>query len=450
MKYRCYPEYKDSGLEWLGEVPAHWETRRLKYIASCNDDVLNEDTGPDWWIRYVDIGNVSEGKIKDAEELPFGNVPSRARRLVKNGDIIVSTVRTYLRAMAEIENPPDDMVVSTGFAVIRPQAVDGKFLANALKSNSFVDWVVAESKGISYPAINASELMGLSIALPPTDEQATIAAFLDEKTTQIDQLIEKKIRFIELLKEKRAALITEAVTGKFDVRTGKPYSEYKDSGVEWLGEVPTGWRTVKLRWVSDIQTGLALNNTVDQADPVTLPYLRVANVQDGYIDLTEIKSVSIEKSKAQQHLLQCGDVLMNEGGDNDKLGRGAVWKGEIDPCIHQNHVFAVRSSQELKSDWLAFVTQSHIAKYHFFVHSKQSTNLASISSSNIKELPVPLPPAEDQEAICSLLTKRLENIEKLKARVQQSINLLKEKRAALITAAVTGKIDVRDWNKEAA
>ncbi len=204
---------------------------------------------------------------------------------------------------------------------------------------------------------------------------------------------------------------------------------------------------VKLRWMSDIQTGLALNNTNNLIDPILLPYLRVANVQDGYVDLTEIKSVSVERTKAQQYLLQRGDVLMNEGGNNDKLGRGAVWKEKIDPCIHQNHVFAVRPNQELMSEWLAFVTQSHIAKYHFFVHSKQSTNLASISSSNIKELPVPLPSTEDQEAICSVLSRRLENLEKLKDRVQQSINLLKEKRAALITAAVTGKIDVRDYKQ---
>lgn len=246
MGYQTYPEYRDPGVQWLGKVPAHWGDRRLKYVASCNDDVLNEDSDPDRLIRYVDIGNVSEGRIQGAEEFSFHNAPFRARRLVKDGDIIVSTVRTYLRAIAVIHNPPEEMVVSTGFAVIRPRNIDGNFLAQALKSNAFVDWVVAESKGISYPAINASELMGLSIALPPSEEQTTIAAFLDEKTTQIDQLIEKKTRFIELLKEKRTALITGVVTGKFDVRTGRPYAEYKDSGVEWLGEVPRHWRVQRI------------------------------------------------------------------------------------------------------------------------------------------------------------------------------------------------------------
>ena len=213
-----YSEYKDSGVEWLGEVPGHWEVRRLKYVASCNDDVLDENGDPERLIRYVDIGNVSEGKIQGAEEFLFQNAPSRARRLVKDGDIIVSTVRTYLRAIAVIQNPPEEMVVSTGFAVIRPRNINGDFLAQALKSNAFVDWVVAESKGISYPAINASELMELSVSLPPSEEQSAVATFLDKKNTQIDQLIEKTQQSIDLLKEKRAALITAAVTGKIDVR----------------------------------------------------------------------------------------------------------------------------------------------------------------------------------------------------------------------------------------
>lgn len=443
MGYKTYPEYRDSGVQWLGEVPAHWETRRLKYAALLRNIkvVAGESHLP-----YVGLENIESwsGKYLVQDE---ANDSEGLSSLFYPGDVLFGKLRPYL-AKAFLAN--FEGACSSELLVLQGKGVQPEFLVRFVLSVGFIREVDSSTYGTKMPRASWDFIGNLLVTLPPTEEQTTIAAFLDEKTTQIDQLIEKKTRFIELLKEKRAALITEAVTGKFDVRTGKPYAEYKDSGVAWLGEIPKDWRMVKLRWLSDIQTGLALNNTVDSVDPVGLPYLRVANVQDGYIDLDEIKVVSVERSKVCQHLLHRGDVLMNEGGDNDKLGRGAVWQGEIDPCIHQNHVFAVRPGRELRPDWLAFVTQSHIAKYHFFIHSKQSTNLASISSSNIKELPIPLPPPRAQEFIYCSLFKWLEKMESLMARVQQSIDLLKEKRAALITAAVTGKIDVRNWNTESA
>src|SRR5437763_10031233 len=120
-KWKPYPAYKDWSVEWLGEIPTHWEVKRLKYVAAMNPDVLSEDTDSNYVLRYIDISNVdSNGFMLDAQELQFGNAPSRARRIVKHEDIIISTVRTYLRAIGLIEEPPENLVVSTGFAVLRP------------------------------------------------------------------------------------------------------------------------------------------------------------------------------------------------------------------------------------------------------------------------------------------------------------------------------------------
>ena len=242
-----YPAYRPPAVEWLGEIPTHWEVRRLKYLATVNDEALAESTDPNTEISYVDIGNVDsvEG-ITGREGLVFQDAPSRARRIVRLGDVIVSTVRTYLRAIAPIEAADANVIVSTGFAVVRPRQLDDGFLAYAMSAPYFVERVVARSLGVSYPAINASELACLEIAFPPPPEQHTIAAFLDRETAKIEALISKKERLIELLQEKRAALISRAVTKGLD-----PNAPMKPSGVEWLGEVPAHWAGLPLkRWVA--------------------------------------------------------------------------------------------------------------------------------------------------------------------------------------------------------
>ncbi len=210
---------KESGVEWLGELPAHWEVKRLKHAATINDETLPETTDPGMEIAYVDIGNVDSIQgITDSEVMVFENAPSRARRIVRKGDVIVSTVRTYLRAIAQIETSDANLIVSTGFAVLRPRQMDYGYVAYVASAPYFVERVVAHSVGVSYPAINPSELACLDVILPPLDEQCAIAAFLDHETAKIDTLATRVREAIERLKELRATLISAAVTGKIDVR----------------------------------------------------------------------------------------------------------------------------------------------------------------------------------------------------------------------------------------
>ncbi|MDI9392541.1 MAG: restriction endonuclease subunit S, partial [Synergistota bacterium] len=211
---------KDSGVEWLGEVPEHWVVERLKYLSSINDESLPETTDPSFVFEYVDIGNVDTryGIVK-TEHYSFSEAPSRARRIVRPGDTIVSTVRTYLKAIAYIEKSKENVVVSTGFAVIRPKGIRPSFLSYALLSNFFIDNVVSRSEGISYPAISQSQISNIVIPLPDNaEEQQSIADFLDCKTARIDALVDKINQSISTLHEYRSALITAAVTGKIDVR----------------------------------------------------------------------------------------------------------------------------------------------------------------------------------------------------------------------------------------
>ena len=211
---------KTSGVEWLGDVPAHWEVRRLKHWVKMNKTVLPETTDPQYEFRYLEIGAVDTGVVmEEPKKIRFDAAPSRARRIVRNGDTIVSTVRTYLKAVWFAAETDNDLICSTGFAVLTPRSDTApKFVSYLAQSNSFTDRVTAESVGIAYPAIAESKLGSFHVCVPPFAEQAAIAAHLDKATAAIDAAVACARRQIELLREYRARLIADVVTGKLDVR----------------------------------------------------------------------------------------------------------------------------------------------------------------------------------------------------------------------------------------
>lgn len=218
---------KNSGVEWIGEIPSHWEVSRIKYQAYINKNTLSENTDEDYEMIYIDISSVnSRGEITNSQEMTFNIAPSRARRIIRNGDTIVSTVRTYLKAIAYCENLPNNCICSTGFAVLTPKrTIHKKYLYYLMRSEIYINEIMRRSVGVSYPAINASDIGCLQCLLPPLDEQQLISNFLDQKTGEIDSLISDIQTQIDRLKEYRQSLIYEAVTGKIDVRDFVPDEE---------------------------------------------------------------------------------------------------------------------------------------------------------------------------------------------------------------------------------
>lgn len=312
-----------------------------------------------------------------------------------------------------------------------------RFLLYSLLSPDFVGAVDASTFGAKMPRASWDFIGSLEIRLPNIGAQSIIANYLDHETARIDGLIAEKERMLALLEEKRAALISRVVTRGLD-----PNAPLKPSGQEWLGEIPAHWGLQRLKQLAEVRGGLTLGKQYS-GELLEYPYLRVANVQDGYLKLDDILTVEVPASEATSNLLAYGDVLMNEGGDIDKLGRGCIWREEIAPCLHQNHVFAVRP-HSVGSDWLALWTSTLQAKRYFESRAKRSTNLASISGSNIKELPVPLPPVSEQLAIQNFLAVRHSRLETLCGELRDSLRLLTERRAALITAAVTGQLPLEE------
>ena len=286
---------------------------------------------------------------------------------------------------------------------------------------------------------------GLEVAWPPPREQAAIVRFLDHADRRIRRYIRAKQKLIALLEEQRHAIIHEAVTGRIDVRTGQPYPAYSFSGVQWLSELPRHWRLIRLKNVADVQTGITLGKSYRNVRTVSRPYLRVANVQDGRLELTHVKSIEVPFSDADRATLLSGDVLMTEGGDIDKLGRGCVWREEIPACLHQNHIFAVRCRRELLNpEFLVRLMESQHGRTYFELTAKRTTNLASTNSSTLRGFPLPLPAPGEQAEILDVISEKTSVLDNAIERTERGIDLVREYCTRLIADVVTGKVDVRE------
>lgn len=299
------------------------------------------------------------------------------------------------------------------------------------------------SQSAAQPGIAVEVVANLDIAVPPVSEQRLIAQSLAKETGRIDLLIAEKQRLLGLLAEKRRALITCVVTQGLN-----PKAPRRQSGIPWLGKIPAHWDVMRLKFFAEVRGGITLGKNYGLQKLFEFPYLRVANVQDGFLDLSNITTVMVPAAEAASCTLQNGDVLMNEGGDIDKLGRGCVWRMEIANCLHQNHVFCVRPFA-VKSEWLDAWTSTDAAKSYFESRAKRATNLASISGTNIKELPVPLPPESEQLTVLRHIQVETDKLAKFAKATERTITLLQERRSALISAAVTGQLDIDVAAKEA-
>ena len=429
-KYNAYPEYKDSGVEWLEDVPKHWGSKPLKYLCSFNDDVLPDNTNKDFELCYVDIGSVSatEGLTR-TETMSYDKAPSRARRLVQDGDVIVSTVRTYLEAIAPINNPPSNMVVSTGFAVIRPNIKLYKgYAAYCLRASGFIKEVVARSVGVSYPAINASDLVSISVPSLPMGEQTQIANFLDHETAKIDTLIEKQQQLIKLLKEKRQAVISHAVTKGLNAK-----ASIKDSGVEWLGEVPDHWEVIQFRRFTKLSQGLQIpqSERFYELGKNRAEYITIKSINAGVdSDLKEY----IE-SKNQRVFCSKEEILLARTGATGEVITG------VEGVYHNNFFKVSFDKSYISKDYLFNLLKVKELKSHLLMLAG-TTTIPDLNHGAFLSTKVALPPKEEQQVIVNEIIHNIGIYDAGITLAETGIKLLQERRTALISAAVTGKIDV--------
>ena len=419
------------------DIPAEWDSIPLKYACDLTSEYganIPADRYASEGIRFLRTSD-----INDNGELASGGVfiseADAAEYLLAERDLLISRSGTVGRSF--LYSTTHGPCAYAGYLIRYrlKQSFDPKYIFYLTKSACFHKWIGTVAIEATIGNVNGEKYANFSFPSPSFQTQLLIANYLDRETARIDRLIAEKERMLALLDEKRSALISRVVTSGLD-----PNAPLKPSGHEWLGEIPAHWGLQRLKQLAEVRGGLTLGK---QYSGVLLqfPYLRVANVQDGYLNLDDVLTIDVPASEAASNLLAYGDVLMNEGGDIDKLGRGCVWRDEVVPCLHQNHVFAVRP-HSVDADWLALWTSTLQAKRYFESRAKRSTNLASISGWNVKELPIPLPAIAEQLAIQQFLADKHSRLEAVRNELRGSLRLLTERRAALITAAVTGQIPV--------
>ncbi|MFI1828417.1 restriction endonuclease subunit S [Streptomyces sp. NPDC020412] len=343
----------------------------------------------------------------------------------KVGAALLKNVRRILSRDAAMDN---------NLMAVSPQVGDSRFWMYAL---SLIDLGEFAGSG-PLPFVSDSQIRGFTIPFPEQGEQHRIADFLDAETARIDRLASARERQIEILDECEYAEVTDGlIPGSLTSAEGEwPWV--------WLPSPDRGAPLVRLGYIARLQSGLTVDGKRDlSGDVVTRPYLRVANVQADRIQVDNVSDITVPIHIAKRSTLLAGDVLMTEGGDLDKLGRGTVWRGELEGCLHQNHVFAVRpDALRLDGDYLSLMTRTVHGRCYFESTGVKTTNLASTNSSKILGFPIPLPSLEIQRLRVQTVQRKLDGCARAKQRLRAQLGLLAERRQALIIAAVTGQLDV--------
>lgn len=413
-----------------------WDRVRAKYLFRERDERGSADEP--LLAATQDRGVIPRNDLEQRVWNP-DTQPLDTYKLVRPGDFVIS-LRSF---QGGIEYSAHRGLVSPAYTVLSPR-VAPSFYRHYFKSQAFVSYLGVLGSGIRQgKTVSYHDFGNLALPVPPSDEQSAIADFLDRETERIDLLMNKKRRLIDLLDERRTALITQAVTKGLD-----PTVPMKDSGVPWIGEVPAGWEIVRLRHVAAIQTGITLGKRyADGTKLVERPYLRVANVQSGRLDLAVVTTIEVPIDEVGRYELRAGDVLMTEGGDIDKLGRGTVYRGEITGCLHQNHVFAVRPRHRLSGDYLALAMASFVGRSYFELSAYRTTNLASTNTAKVLDFSFALPELRIQNRIVEEYGQRNQRLDLVSSSLATQLVLLSEYRQALITAAVTGDLDIARYER---
>ena len=435
MSFPKYPAYKDSGVEWLGEVPEHWKE---KPFFSLVGERCESNAG----MKQENLLSLSYGRIvnKDINSLD-GLLPAsfETYQVVHPGDIVfrLTDLQNDKRSLRSAIVRETGILTSAYLAGVC-RGIFPEFASFLFRAYDSIKVFYSMGGGLRQ-SMKYSDMKWLPIFLPEWQEQTQIARFLDHETARIDALIEEQQRLIELLKEKRQAVISHAVTKGLD-----PTVPMKDSGVEWLGEVPAHWRAVRLRHCLVDALTYGANEPSDEANLEHPRYIRITDLNDdGTLSAETYKSLPPEK--AEPYMLEEGDVLFARSGAT--VGKSFLYSREYGPACYAGYLIRARvNKRALIPMYLWMCTQSR--QYEQFIgESNIQATIQNVSAEKYGNMWIALPEIEEQEKILAELEIQLSQFKSLMETSVGALVLLQERRSALISAAVTGKIDVRGWQQ---
>jgi restriction endonuclease S subunit len=417
-RYAAYPVYRPSGVDWLGDVPEHWEVKRLKFLAQLINEKVEADEDTDQ--PYIGMEHVQSwtGRLL---QLNDDFVPNGISNVFQPGDILLGKLRPYLAKATAVDFKG---LCSSELMVLRPNEVDRRFLLYALLSDGFIKLVDSSSYGAKMPRANWEFIGSMRTPVPSPDEQQTIARFLDEQTKKIDDLIEAKRDLVALLKEKRQAVISHAVTKGLN-----PDARLKPSGVDWLGEVPEHWEVKRLKFLAQL-----INEKVEADEDTDQSYIGMEHVQSWTGRLLQLNDDFVPNGIS--NVFQPGDILLGKLRPYLAKATAVDFKG-----LCSSELMVLRPN-EVDRRFLLYALLSD----GFIKLVDSSTYGAKMPRANwefIGSMRTPVPSPDEQQAIARFLDEQTTKIDKVTQETITAIDRLTEYRTALISAAVTGKIDVR-------
>ena len=430
---------KDSGIEWIGEIPEGWKIIPVKYLAKYNYDTLAESCSPDFEFSYIDIGSVTyTDGITNYQNFKFKDAPSRARRIVHSGDILVSTVRTYLRAVACVNEHRLPQIASTGFLVLQADIskIHPHFLMYSVLSDNFICKVEANSVGISYPAINASQIVHFKLPIPQLSEQFLLVTYLDQQCSKIDALLSKTRSSIEEYKKLKQSVITQAVT-----KGVRGEREMKNSGVDYIGQIPAEWVLGKLRNVGDTQNGISKSSEFFGKG---FPFVSYSDVYKNYSLPSTVSGLVDSTSEEQKrYSVKKGDIFFTRTSETiEEVGFSCVCEKDIPNATFAGFLIRVRPfSDKLYTPYAKYYFRSSHLRF-YLVKEMNLVTRASLGQSLLKSMPVLLPPLEEQKEIADYLDTKCAEIDGLIAKKDQLVKELESYKKSLIYEVVTGKREV--------
>jgi len=436
--HKAYPDYRNSNALWVRNIPAHWQTARLRYVARIGNGATPARDRADYWkngtIPWLSSGQVNDYIVRQAREFitPVAQKESSLRLLQKGSVIVGLYGQGKTRGTSAYLNI--DATINQALAGVTPgKELDGKFLHYILIAGR--DYLRNEGRGGSQPNLNCSIIGGFTIL-----EQTQIATYLRTQDSKIARFIRLKRELIQRLGEQKLRLIDHAVTGGLN-KTAKR----KPSGVDWLGDVPEHWEVQRLKNIADIILGKMLTTEAKNGASEIKPYLRSVNVQWLKPEVDDVKEMWIAHSEMQQLRVCKGDILVSEGGE---VGRACIWADELPECYIQNSVHRVTAKSAVLPEFLL---------HQFFSYGKQGrfdaivdrVSIAHLTREKLVIVPFIVPPVEEQKIICHWITHECQSINTAITHAEQQIQLVREYRERLISDAVTGQIDLRGWQPDA-
>ncbi len=444
-----YPAYKDSGVPWLGEVPAHWEVRRVRSIAEVINGATPASNRPEYW-----EGDISWLTPEDLGQLTSRYVNISARRITNEGYHACGTTLAPAGSLAISTRAPIGHIailfsaacVNQGCRLLVPtETVQSGYLYYELE----VVRPELESlgQGSTFTELSRAKLAGFTLAVPPLPEQTAIVRFLDHADRRIRRYIRAKQKLMGLLEEQKQALIHQAVTGQIDVHTGQPYPAYKPSGVEWLGEMPAHWDEISLgRCLRRIAQGWSPTAAEGEIEPNQWSVLTLSSVKRGMFDATAIKPIPISAKIPEGIEIEDGDLLLTRSNTRELVGDVCIVEGARLKTVISDLIYRLTPEPAiLERRFLMFQLLSTLGRRQIERDARGSSGtMPKITQRHIRSWRVLIPPLEEQHYIVKIIKDTEKTINNAVKGVRAELSLLREYRTRLIADVVTGKLDVRE------